>query len=184
MRAMRWIVTIGLMTTLVLAGAAAALGESLDVQRTVTAGGESASAAGHAFADTDDRVAQATGSVTSDDATASGETLVNATSRYADGDADVATDGAGAMLDTDASVSDPEDAENGVWTWLEVNYGAFLTRLGLAENGGLTIFASDDGVDVDGSVHGEDFDDSEAGDADDQTWSVIAKVKAFFAGLG
>lgn len=92
-----------------------------------------------------------------------------------------------ALADTDVAHSQNDD-EKGLWAWLSICLSAMVGPIedllgvdtGLDSN--TEVFASEDGVDLDATVHfGDetiDFDDSEVGDLDGMTWEAAQDVNA------
>lgn len=122
-----------------------------------------------------------------DDALAGGEYGVYGEDRYADLDAGAMTEDAAAVVDTDASYSTVDEANEGsVWTWFEIRFSAVVDAVrdlvGLdvphAVDANAEVYASDDGVDLDANLDDWDFDGSEIGDVDGLTWKAVAEAKA------
>ena len=108
--------------------------------------------------------------------------------RYYDADAGAATEHASGLVDADASHSDPEAAKDGsLFGWLSVNWNVLVAKLGEVfgmagqeapvVDGGVDVYASADGVDLDASVGDVTFDGSAVGDLDGKTFETMDKVQ-------
>lgn len=156
------------------------------------AGVEDAAGAVDAYVDPESH-GEGDATVTTDEAAAAAEGGLYSDGNYGDLDAGAATDHASGAVDADGSASDLEDApEGGFWTWLQIGLRAVLASIGDAlgvdedvsesADANVEVFASDQGVDLDATAdvagHAIDFDASEAGGLDGQTWETMGQVRA------
>lgn len=90
------------------------------------------------------------------------------------------------LVDTDASHGHLRE-EKGFWSWLSLCFESFFGSIeevlgvSLGTNANAELYASEDGVDLDATLYlaGErwDFDESEIGDLDGQTWELSKLTK-------
>lgn len=109
--------------------------------------------------------------------------------QYYDADASATTEHASGLVDADASHTDPDAATEGtLFGWISLRWSAFVGALadvfGAAGqetpdvDGGVDVYASTDGVDLDAAVGDVTFDGSAVGDLDGKTFETMDKVDA------
>jgi hypothetical protein len=95
-------------------------------------------------------------------------------------------DDAEGLVDTDLATSHMGD-EKGLWTWLSICLSVFVEKIenalgldtGVDVDAHVEVYASEDGVDLDASIPGVwDFDESEIGHLDGETWEAMQDVNA------